>query len=192
MAVAKKPRNYSVEYQRRVANAAKRGLSRSQARGHAKAGEASPGKRSTSNPDKLEKALKRYRQTGDRAGSAKAFGIAPERFTRFLADAVTVSGRGKSLKIADSRPREMNVMTGGENRRMKLRDYEQSALNGDHQNAVKAFVSSNDLDLIRPFEGKSVIDAKGKSHPLETDPNTLHRIAASGDTPFPEIYRIVQ
>ncbi|MBB6427422.1 hypothetical protein [Sphingopyxis sp. JAI128] len=185
-------RDYKAEYQRRIASAAKRGLSRSQARGHAKAGEAGAGKRPTSNPDKLEKALKRYRQTGDRAGSAKAFGIAPERFTRFLADAVTVSGRGKSLKIADSRPREMNVMTGGENRRMKLRDYDQSALNGDHQNAVKAFVSSNDLDLIRPFEGKSVIDAKGKAHPLETDPNTLHRIAASGDTPFPEIYRIVQ
>lgn len=86
----------------------------------------------------------------------------------------------------------MNVMTGGENRRMKLLDYDQSALNGDHQNAVKAFVSSNDLDLIRPFEGKSVIDAKGKSHPLETNPNKLHQIAASGDTPFPEIYRIVQ
>lgn len=187
-----KKRDYSREYQRRIANATKRGLSRSQARGHAKAGEAVVGKRTAQGGQKFEDALKRYRRTGDRAEAAKVFGIAPERFSRFLANAVTVSGRGKSLKISDARPREMNVMTGGENRRMKLRDYDQSALNGDHQNAVKAFVSSSDLDLIRPFEGKSVIDTKGKAHLLETDPNTLHRIAASGEPAFPEIYRIVQ
>ncbi|AMG75460.1 hypothetical protein [Sphingopyxis granuli] len=185
-------RDYRAEYQRRIANAAKRGLSRSQARGHAKAGETAVGKRTVKDADKFEAALKLYRQTGNRAAAAKAVGIAPERFSRFLADAVAVFGRGKSLKISDDRPREMVVMTNGECHRIKLRDFGHASLNGDHLNAVKAFLTSNNPDLLRPFAGKSVLDTKGRAHLLETDPNTLHRIAASGEPAFPEIYRIVQ
>jgi hypothetical protein len=185
-------RDYKAEYERRIANAAKRGLTRSQARGHAKAGEAPVGRRSAKDSGKLEDALKLFRQTGNRAGAAKALGIAPERFSRFLADAVKVSGRGKSLTISDTRPREMNVLTAGEMRRITLSDFDQAALNGEHLSAVRAFLNSNDIDLLRRFEGRSVIDAKGAAHPLETDPNTLHRIAASDEPAFPEIYRIVQ
>lgn len=189
--MAKKSRNYAEEYARRIANAAKRGLTRSQARGHAKANEATVGKRTAKGGVKFEEALKCYRQTGNRAAAAKAFGIAPERFSRFLADAVTVSGRGKSLKISDARPREMIVLTDGESRRMKLRDFDQSSLNGEYLNAVKAFLSSNDIDLLRPFAGRAVIDAKGKAHPLETDPNALYRLAAAGSEAFHEIYRLI-
>ena len=185
-------RNYKAEYQRRIANAEKRGLTRSQARGHAKAGEAVVGKRAAKDADKFEDALKLYRRTGNRAGAAKAVGVAPERFSRFLAGAVKVSGRGKSLKISDDRPREMVVMTNGECRRIKLRDSDQASLNGNYLNAVQAFLPSGNANLLHPFEGKSVIDIKGKAHPLETDRNTLHRIAASGEPAFPEIYRIVQ
>lgn len=185
-------RDYKAEYARRLANAKKRGLSRSQARGHARAGEATGGKRPTKPDPRFEEALKLYRQTGNRTAAAKALRIAPERFSRFLSDAVQVSGRGKSLKIADSRPRDMTVITDGDRRKIRLRDFEQASLNGEHLNAVKAFVSSNDIDVLRPFDGRSVIDAKGAAHPLETDPNILHRIIASDEPAFPEIYRIVQ
>lgn len=187
-----KLRDYKAEYQRRIANAEKRGLSRSQARGHAKAGEAAVGKKAAKPDQRFEDALKHFRQTGNRASSAKAFGIAPERFSRFLSEAVQVSGRGKSAKITDNRPRDMTVFTQGERRKIKLRDYDQAKLNGSHLSAVNSFVSSNDIDLLRPFEGRSVIDAHGNAHPLETDPNTLHRIFASDEPSFPEIYRIVQ
>lgn len=190
--MARKPRNYRDEYARRIANAQKRGLSRSQARGHAKAGEAAVGKRPVKPDPRFEEALKLYRQTGNRAEAAKSLGIAPERFSRFLSDVVQVSGRGKSLKIADNRPRDMTVITDGDRRKIRLRDFEQASLNGEHLNAVQAYLSSNDTDLLRPFDGRSVIDAKGEAHLLETDPNTLHRIASSGEPAFPEIYRIVQ
>jgi hypothetical protein len=43
-----------------------------------------------------------------------------------------------------------------------------------------------------PFEGRSVTDAKGEAHPLETDPNALYRLAAAGSELFHEIYRLVQ
>ena len=45
--------------------------------------------------------------------------------------------------------------------------------------------------LLRPFEGRSVIDEAGQSHPLETDPNTLHQLFAV-EEPFHQIYKLVQ
>ncbi len=141
---------------------------------------------------KFEAALKIYRQSGNRGAAAKAMGIAPERFSRLLADTVQVSGRGKSLKIIDNRPREMAVITDGQMRRIILRDYDQAAINGEYLNAAKAFLASNDDEVLHPFAGRSIVDAKGKAHLLETDPNILHRIAGSDDPAFLEIYRIVQ
>ena len=184
-------RDYQKEYARRIANAEKRGLSRSQARGHAKAGETSIKPKRLKSDERLEAALKLYRKTGNRTKAAKAVGIASERFSRFLAGAVQVSGRGKSLKIADTRPREMLVLTHGEALHLHLAGHDQASLNSEHLNAVKAFLSSNDRALLRPFEGRSVIDAKGKAHPLETDPNALHRLTAAGSEVFHHIYRLI-
>jgi hypothetical protein len=44
---------------------------------------------------------------------------------------------------------------------------------------------------LRPFEGRSVIDAKGKAHPLETYPSALYRLSHSKDAVFHEIYRLI-
>ena len=184
-------RDYRAEYARRVASAAARGLSRSQARGHARASETPAKPRLTASDDRLEAALRELRQTGNREAAAKAARVAPERFRRFLAQNVEVQGRGRSLKITDNRNRDMLVYTDGEARKIRLRDYDQSSLNGRHQAAVKAFLPSGDASLLADFEGLSVIDAKGKSHPLETNPNELYRIDAAGEAPFPEIYRLI-
>ena len=85
----------------------------------------------------------------------------------------------------------MLVLSQGEAREVRLRDYDQSSLNGRHLAAARNFVASNDRNFLTEFEGLSLIDAKGKAHPLETDPNTLHRLAATGSEIFYEIYRIV-
>ena len=85
----------------------------------------------------------------------------------------------------------MQVLSQGKARELRLRDFDQASLNGRHLAAFRNFITSNDRDLLREFEGLSVIDAKGKAHPLETDPNTLHRIAAAGGEQFHEIYRLI-
>ena len=69
--------------------------------------------------------------------------------------------------------------------------FDQASLVGKHHDAVGQFVRTNDIDLIEPFLGKSVRGANGREHPLETDPNELHRIAAMDSPPFHEIYEIV-
>ena len=45
--------------------------------------------------------------------------------------------------------------------------------------------------MIQDKDLAMALDTKGKAHPLETDPNELHRIAAQGDEVFHEIYRLV-
>ena len=186
-----KVRDYKQEYARRVASATNRGFSRSQARGHARAGEAPAKPRSIASDKKLEAALRELRKSGNRESAAKAARVAPERFRRFLAQNVEVIGRGRNLKITDNRPRDMLVLSNGEARELRLRDFEQSSLNGRHLAAVRNFITSNDRDLLAEFEGQSVIDAKGRAHLLETNPNTLHRIAAAGGEVFHEIYRLI-
>ena len=184
-------RDFKAEYARRIANAAARGLSRSQARGHARTGEAQIKGPKSKTDDRLEAALKVLRQTGDRTAAAKSVNIAPERLRRFLRENVQIEGRGRSLKITDNRPRDMTVISDGKAQELRLRDYDQSSLNGEHLSAVREFIRTNERELLLPFDGRAVIDAKGKAHPLETDPNELHRIAAQGDELFTDIYRLV-
>lgn len=184
-----KQRDYKAEYQRRIASAQKRGLTRSQARGHARPGEASarPARSDTRN---LEAAYKEMRRLGSQTAAAKAFNIAPERLRRFIRENSLAERRGRTWQFTDARTREMQVISDGDVYRIRLAGFDQASLNGRHLAAVKAFLSSNDIQLLRPFAGQSVLDAKGKSHPLETDPNILHRLAAAGDEVFHEIYRL--
>lgn len=184
-------RDFKAEYQRRIANAAKRGLSRSQARGHARTGEATIKSRPLASDRKLEAALKELRKSRNQTLAAKSAGVSSERLRRFLRDNALIEGRGSTLKISDNRNRDMMVLSDGEARELRLRDFDQASLNGRHLAAVRNFLNSNDRDFLTEFEGQSVIDAKGKAHPLETDPNTLHRIAAAGDAVFHEIYRLI-
>lgn len=184
-------RDYKAEYQRRIANAAKRGLSRSQGRGHARSGETPIRAKPIKSDDGLEAALKRLRTIGNQGRAAKDAGISVERFRRFLRSNSLAERRGKHWRITDNRPRRMTVISRGQAREVTLRDAEQASLNGEHLNAVKAFLTSNDRELLDPFQGRAVIDAKGKAHPLETNPNILHRLASAGEAVFHEIYRLV-
>lgn len=186
-----KSRDYKAEYQRRIANAAKRGLSRSQARGHARSGEKPIRAKPSRRDDGLEAALKRLREIGNQGRAAKDAGVSVERFRRFLRSNALAKRQGKRWRITDNRPYDMTVITGGEVVVLVVREFEQRSLNGEHLNAVKAFLASNDRDFLDPFEGRSVIDAKGKAHPLETNPNILHRLASAGEAVFHEIYRLV-
>ncbi len=183
-------RDYKAEYQRRISKADQQGISRSQARGHARASEAPLRPKPVKSDDRLEAALKLLRQTGNQSRAAKEAGISAERFRNFLQSNSLAKRQGKHWHITDNRSRRMTVISDGEAHPVTLRDFEQSSLNGRHLAAVGAFVRSNDIDLLRPFEGQSVIDVTGQAHPLETDPSTLYRLHHAGSEVFHEIYRL--
>jgi hypothetical protein len=86
----------------------------------------------------------------------------------------------------------MTVISEGEARNLVLSEPDELSLNGRHLAAVQKFLRSNDIQLLLPFEGRAVMDTKGKPHPLETDPNALHRIASAGGEVFHEVYQLLQ
>jgi hypothetical protein len=61
---------------------------------------------------------------------------------------------------------------------------------GAYLSAVGRFLETNDIELLEPYTGKSIKDAAGRLHPLETRPNVLYRLNAAVE-PFEEIYRLV-
>jgi hypothetical protein len=185
-----RPRDYKAEYQRRIANAAKRGLSRSQARGHARAGETSLKAAVVKSDARLEAALKTLRATGNQGRAAKVAGVSAERFRRFLKSNALVSRQGRQWTFNDQRTRRMTVISNGDARQRIVRDFDQASLNGKFLNAVSAFLESNDVALLQPFVGLFVIDDAGQAHPLETNPNALYRLSHAGGEVFHEIYRL--
>jgi hypothetical protein len=86
----------------------------------------------------------------------------------------------------------MTVITEREVKSLTFDDFEQRSVNGRYLAAVQHFLRSNDVELLKPFEGRAVIDARGRTHQLETDPNALHRLASAGSEVFHEVYRLVQ
>lgn len=188
--MSRKQRDYAKEYARRIDRAMAKGLTRSQARGHAKAGETPIKPKAVKSDKSLETALRLLRQTNNQSRAAREAGVSTERFRRFLRANSLAERRGRQWRITDNRTRRMTVISGGDAHEIALRDFEQASLNGKHLAAVGAFLRSNDIDLLRPFDGQSVIDAKGQAHPLETDPNVLYRLAHAGSEVFHEIYRL--
>ncbi|MBL0924298.1 MAG: hypothetical protein IBJ12_07510 [Sphingomonadaceae bacterium] len=186
-----KKRDFKKEYERRIANAARRGLSRSQARGHAKAGEKSIRSPRATDSARLENALKAYRKTGRQIDAARSVGVSVELLRRYLRENVSVKRQGRTLVIDDNRAREMTVVSKGRIFKAILPSHDAASVNGEYLSAVRAFLLSNEPASLREFEGRSVTDTAGKSYPFETDPNTLYQLAAAGSELFHNVYRLI-
>lgn len=187
-------RNYKVEYALRLARASARGFSRSQGRGHAKAGELpirAPPPRAVSRA-RLEAALKELRRSQNQSRAASEAGVSAERFRKFLHDNELAKREGRKWVFTDQRPREMTAITINGVRVLKVAGFDQTSLIGRHEAAVKNFLQTNDAALLAPFKGQSVKDVKGRTHFFETRPNTIHRLANSEPEAFEMVYRLAQ
>jgi hypothetical protein len=190
MAMTRK-RDNKAGYRRRIEIGHARGLSRSQARGHARAHEARVKAKPAKSDERLEKALRELRLTNNQTKAAKEAGVSPERFRRFLREQKLAERKGRVWEITDNRPRDMTALTTRGAFDLKLPDFETASLVGQHNAAVKTFLDTNDISRLRPFEGSTVKDTSGRKYVLETRPNVIRRLDASGET-FEQIYRIVQ
>lgn len=185
-------RDYKTEYARRIARGQSRGLSRSEARGHARAGEG--GSKAAAKPieeQRLQFALQAIRKEGNLSRAARAAKISPERLRKFAVEKGAIEKSKGRWRIRHNLPRRMHLFSNGRLIEVTLGDFDSASLVGRYLNAVKMFLDTNRAAVLSPFTGHSVRDVTGKDHPLETRPNVLYRLAASGDHSFEQIYRLV-
>ena len=191
---ARKKRDYAAEYQRRIARALAKGLTRSQGRGHPKANErlaSTPRKRRQVSDAKLQRALTLLRKEKSLARAAKAANVSPERLKREAIEKKALVRRGRKWGVRHNLPRQMLVYSGGRAEIITVGSFKSASLIGKYMSAVSRFLITNDAALLKPFVGRSVSDTSGKKHLFETNPNALYRITSSGGETFESVYRIV-
>lgn len=186
-------RDYKLEYQRRLIRAFAKGYSRSQARGHAAAGEKSirSPPLSAVHDIRLEVALKDLRRTQNQRQAAKNAGISVERFRKFLRENQLAKHQKRQWVFDDLRPREITALAIQGAIIVTVAGFEQASLVGQHEAAVKAFLNTNDAAMLASFKGLSVTDTAGQIHFLEANPNAIHRLANSDFESFEMVYRLV-
>jgi hypothetical protein len=194
MLVSKRNRNFKAEYARRIANAAATGKSRSQARGHPKPSEAAISSKRPQRPiedDRLQLAFKVLRQEKSLTAAAKAAKIAPERLRHFATEREVIERQGRRWIVRHQLPRRMLLFSDGKAVQVVVGDFSSASKVGRFMSAVSDFLRTNNPAGLREFEGVGVTDVFGKSHPFETRPNALYRLASAHDQSFEHIYRIV-
>jgi len=187
---SKRRRNYSAEYQRRIARGLASGKSRSQARGHARAADLPPPARSAlgDKTNRLERALKLMKKGVSQKAAAKSAGLSTERLRRYQKQNTTSSRVGRRWTIIDRRPVTVVMATRGKMRVVTV-SHDASSDIGKHWNAVNLFLETNDPSQLAPFKGLGLRDVDGKFHPFETRPNVLRRLDSAGELSFIDIYR---
>ena len=189
-----RPRDYGAEYQRRIAYGLARGLSRSQARGHPRAGERhlSP-KAAELRPDrKLLHGLRALRETRSLSEASRRAKVSPERLRRFVRGLDFVEKRGRRYSVGEDRwLRRVVFYSDGRQVVTAVQGYEEARRVGLYWEAVGEFLKTNDPAYLAPFVGVQVTSFLGQRYTLETRPNVIYRLNAAGGDTFEQVYRIV-
>jgi len=186
-------RRLSPAYARRIARGKKRGLSRSQARGHPAGGEKyiSKPRSPPVNERKLQFVIKEMKGGKSLTASAHSAGLRPESVRRTLRSAKLLRKRKRHWTIRDDIPTRMLLYSEGEAKSIIPADSKNRSAVGKFMNAVRTFLTTNDPKSLAPFVGKSIRDIAGKRHRFETDENVLYALASTGSESFEEIYMYV-
>jgi len=189
--MAKRQRDYRKEYARRVAVAAQKGLSRSVARGHPRAGERTkPATGSAVDPNsREERALKMIRHGASLRDAAGHFRMSQERMRAYLKETTAATRENGRWKIVDRRLRQFPFYSNG-SVVIPWMTNEQTSEAARYMQAVKLFLHSGDASFLKPFVGKGARDVNGRSYAFELDENTLYELDHRDEAVIPEQYRI--
>jgi hypothetical protein len=133
--------------------------------------------------------LRRIRHGDSLAVSCEESGISQKEAVKYLRNCL-YKKKGRWIpKKHDFIEREVNIYENGEIRAIVIKGSKNSAIIGEYYNAVKNYLVSGDPSYLKPFKKKTIIDAYGKKHKLETDPDKIRDIEESKEeAEFFEVY----
>lgn len=59
---------------------------------------------------------------------------------------------------------------------------------GEYHNAVRRFLETGDSSRLRAYDGRFIIDARGRRHSFLADPKAIRQLARAGSFQFESIY----
>jgi hypothetical protein len=189
-----KNRDYHTEYLRRLKRAAQRGLSKSQARGHAKIGERRVSTRAPPKiPDKrLQISLQRLKSGATLSQAAREGGISSERLRHYVSEHKLAAKRGKHWIFQQRNLRwQALIYTDARSQIVLVSKPKEISKIAKYHNAVKRFLRTKRTAPLNPYVGMMITDASRHHYVLETDPNALLRLVNTGEPTFEEFYKLI-
>lgn len=192
--MVKRRRNYKAEYRRRMARGKAKGLSKTLARGHRKAGEKKSklsARERAVEDHRFQVAFRALKRDKKIAKAAKDARLSPEKLRQVAIEKGILEKRGRRWVVKSDIARRVLIYSNGHRAQIVVGTQKAASLVGKYMSAVGWFLTTGDRSYLKPFAKKSVVDDAGKRHPLEVRPNYLYRISFSGGQSFEQIYRIV-
>src|SRR5437588_2054061 len=120
----RKRRDFRAEYKRRLAKAAARGLSRSQARGHPRPSEHLRRRGKRLLDEQIQVAIRVLRQERNLSEAARAAKLAPERLRKYALEHNIIEKVGRRWKTRADLPRRMLLFSGRKSIVVTLGDFQ--------------------------------------------------------------------
>lgn len=138
----------------------------------------------------IEIAVREMNRGRSLSAAARSVRLPSTELKRILKKLGLLKRRRKRWVFSDDRQRRIQLVTEGRTRNVTVLGHEQAHVVSEYHHAVRAFLRTNNLKLLKPFKDRTVRTMNGREFVLETDPNALHRIAAMDSPQFHEIYEI--
>lgn len=122
--------------------------------------------------------------------ASKQVGISPSTVKRHVGSALKLKNKRIIARKNDSLLRKIRIYENGKEEFIQTRGRKNSSLIAQYMGAVGRRIDKNDINALKQFEKKSIIDSKGKHHRFETDIKKLIKIFEKREEP--EFFTIYQ
>jgi hypothetical protein len=130
---------------------------------------------------RLEDGLRTLRETKSLAKASRKIGVPPGVLRRYALGTGTIERRnGRWLLKRDRRFRRMLVYSNGQRELVTVHNGKTASLIGSYMGAVRQFLETENIALLKSYQDQSFPDIQGKRHFFITSPNLLLRLDASG------------